>query len=342
MSTSQPLQPPPSAKGGTHNQGGTPAISTLALGSYGKGVLCCLIATVSFGLMFPVMSDALRHIDPFTFTSLRYLLAAAACVILLRVKEGRGAFALKGEPLGLAWLLGSIGFAGFGFLVFLGQQMAGRDGALTASIMAATQPMMGVVVNAVVRRTAPPRYTFLFVLLSFFGVALVITKGEVSGLWNGPGNYWANGLIILGMLFWIIYTFSAGYFTRWSVLRYTTMTMVLGWTSSALLNGVLFASHTIPMPNLSDVIAIIPHLLYMSFIVSFGGVLLWNFGTRIISPLNSVVFMDVVPITAFAVSSLTGVIPTQFQIVGACITGAALIMNNLYLRFHAQRSRAVK
>ena len=96
--------------------------------SYLQGVLYCLVATVSFGLMFPVMANALTHVDPFTFTSLRYLIAVAASLALLRVTEGPGVLRSKGESVALAWLLGSVGFAGFGFLVFLGQHLAGRDG----------------------------------------------------------------------------------------------------------------------------------------------------------------------------------------------------------------------
>jgi hypothetical protein len=157
-----------------------------AQGGYGKGVLYCIAATVSFGLMFPVMASALTRVDPFTFTSLRYLLAAGASLVLLRVKEGPGALRPKGEPIALAWFLGSIGFAGFGFLVFLGQQLAGREGALTASIMAATQPLLGVLINSTARRVQPPPYTLLLVLLSFSGVALVITKGDISGLLHEP------------------------------------------------------------------------------------------------------------------------------------------------------------
>ncbi|MFC3639811.1 EamA family transporter, partial [Camelimonas fluminis] len=106
-----------------------------------KGILACLLAVTSFGLMFPVMASALKRVDPFSFTSLRYLTAAGASVILLLVKEGPQAFRIRGEPCGRAWLLGSLGFAGFGFFVFLGQQMAGHDGALMTSIMAATQPL---------------------------------------------------------------------------------------------------------------------------------------------------------------------------------------------------------
>jgi drug/metabolite transporter (DMT)-like permease len=57
--------------------------------------------------------------------------------------------------------------------------LAGRDGALTASIMMATQPTIGLIVNSSARRIAPPLYSFLFILMPFAGVALVVTKGDM-------------------------------------------------------------------------------------------------------------------------------------------------------------------
>ena len=69
--------------------------------------------------MFPVMNSALRHIDPFVFTSLRYTLAGLAFLALLLHREGIKSLNLKGERPVLAWLFGTAGFAGFGFLVFL-------------------------------------------------------------------------------------------------------------------------------------------------------------------------------------------------------------------------------
>jgi drug/metabolite transporter (DMT)-like permease len=328
----------PIASSASFGASGRRLSATAPNGNYAMGVVYCLVATVSFGLMFPVMTSALRRVDPFTFTSLRYLIAAAASLILLRVKEGPAALRLSGEPIALAWLLGSIGFAGFGFLVFLGQQMAGRDGALTASIMAATQPMLGILINSVARRVLPPRYTLLFVLLSFCGVALVVTKGNIGGLLNEPQNYSANALILLGMICWLIYTFGAAYFTKWSILKYTTMTMWLGLPTILAINFILIIAGIAPVPSAADLAAITPHLLYMSLIASFVGVLCWNLGNKILTPLNGVLFMDVVPITAFTVSSIAGVIPTHVQIAGACITGAALVLNNVYLRFRAQPS----
>lgn len=328
----------PIASSASFGASGRRLSGTAPNGNYALGVVYCLVATVSFGFMFPVMTSALRRVDPFTFTSLRYLIAVAASLILLRVKEGPAALRSSGEPMALAWLLGSIGFAGFSFLVFLGQQMAGRDGALTASIMAATQPMLGILINSVARRILPPRYTLLFVLLSFCGVAFVVTKGNISGLLNEPQNYSANALILLGMVCWLIYTFGAARFTKWSILKYTTMTMWLGLPTILATNFILIITGIVPMPSVANLIAITPHLLYMSLISSFVGVLCWNLGNKILTPLNGVLFMDVVPITAFTASSIAGVIPTHVQIVGACITGAALVLNNVYLRFRAQPS----
>jgi drug/metabolite transporter (DMT)-like permease len=106
-------------------------------------------------------------------------------------------------------LLGSIGFCGFGSFVFLGQQLAGEQGALSASIMMATQPMMGLLLNALVRRSAPPLPSFLFVLVSFTGVALVITGGDLRAALLAPQHFAASGPIVLGTLCWVVYTFGS-------------------------------------------------------------------------------------------------------------------------------------
>ena len=306
--------------------------------TYSKGALLCVVATVLMGIMFPVMTSALTYIDPFTFTSLRYLIAGMAFLGLLLAKEGKAAFNLKGAPVFLVWFVGSIGFAGFGSFVFLGQQLAGREGALTASIMMATQPMMGLLVNSIVRRIWPPRYSLLFILMSFTGVALVVTKGNLAALLREPQHYSANALIVVGALCWVIYTFSASYFKTWSALKYTTITIWLGLTTIIGLNLLMFALHVVPVPSAASLIAIVPHLLYMGPIAGFIAILCWNMGNKILTPLNGVLFMDVLPVTTFIVSALGGLIPTSMQIIGAGMTGTALILNNLYLRRRALRA----
>jgi drug/metabolite transporter (DMT)-like permease len=309
-------------------------------GIYWKGVLFCLVATVSWGAMFPIMTGALARIDPFTFTALRYTIAGAAFLLLLLAKEGPAALNLKGERVFLAWVLGSLGFAGFGFLVFLGQQLAGATGALTASIMMATMPLLGLLVNWAIRRVRPPVYSFAFILLSFCGVALVITKGHVLSVLSAPQDYAANIPLILGALCWVLYTVGGSFFPKWSPYRYTTITTLLGLTSIFAVNAVLIATGTIAVPSVATVVSVAPHLVYMALVAGFVGVLSWNLGNKIITPLNGVLFMDVVPVTAFTISALSGVVAENAQVVGATVTATALILNNLYQRRRMAKATA--
>ncbi|POZ63228.1 DMT family transporter [Chromobacterium alticapitis] len=308
---------------------------------YLTGILCCLAATISWGAMFPVMTDALRHMDPFTFTALRYSIAGLAFVVLLLFREGPQALSLKGERWGLAWLFGSAGFAGFGFLVFLGQKLAGPSGALTASIMMATMPMLGLFVIWALRKVRPPLFSFGFILMSFCGVVLVITKGDFHAVTSEPSNFVANIPLILGALCWVFYTVGASYFPKWSPYRYTTMTTLLGLTTVFAVTIALILAGAIPQPTLAATVAVAPHLLYMALIAGLMGVLCWNIGNKILTPLNGVLFMDIVPITAFTLSTIAGVVPENMQVAGASLTAVSLLLNNLYQRRAQKKAAAV-
>jgi drug/metabolite transporter (DMT)-like permease len=299
---------------------------------YLNGALLCLLATVCWGTMFPVMTGALTRIDPFTFTALRYTIAGAAFLGLLVWREGIAALSLKGERILLAWFLGTCGFAGFGFLVFLGQQMAGPEGALTASIMMATMPMLGLLVNWAVRRVRPPAYSFAFILISFSGGVMVITDGDLASLLAHPETYLAGLPLLLGALCWVIYTVGGSLFPHWSPYRYTALTTSLGLTSVYAINFVLVAAGAVGVPTTDTVISISPHLAYMALVAGLVAVPCWNMGNKIITPMNGVLFMDVVPLTAFIVSALGGVVAGPSQIAGALVTAAALVLNNLYQR----------
>ncbi|MFT3811842.1 MAG: DMT family transporter [Acidovorax sp.] len=308
--------------------------------NYAQGILFCTVATLSWGGMFPVMSGALEHMDPFVFTLVRYSLAGLAFLAILVHREGVASLKLKGQRAWLAWLFGTAGFAGFGFLVFLGQQMAGKEGVLTASIIMATQPMLGVLVNWILRKVRPPAYSIFFIALSFCGVALVVSRGDVGALLSEPANFSADLVILLGALCWVLYTVGGSFFPSWSPYKYTTVTTGLGLVSVLVVNVALWWSGVTAFPVWDQLITVTPHLLYMAFVAGVVGVLCWNIGNRILTPLNAVLFMDVIPMTAFLVSSLQGVVPARVQIIGACFTGLALVCNNLFLRLMSARNHA--
>lgn len=303
--------------------------------NYLSGVYYCLIATMAWGGMFPVMTQALKVIDPFTFTSIRYTIAGIVFLLFLYMKEGPASFKIDGNKM-LLWALGSAGFAGFGFFVFLGQQMAGPEGALSASMMMATMPFLGILLNWALRGTKPPMFTFGFIIMSLLGVLLVITRGDVSRIFNEPANYKANFVMIGGALCWVFYTIGASYFPKWSPVKYTAMSTLYGLPTVYAITAFLLATGVVSVPSSATVLSVTPELAYMSIIAGLVGVLCWNQGNKIITPLNGVLFMDVVPVTAFIVSTVLGVVPNNGQLFGIVLTASALVLNNLYQRRRLQ------
>ena len=194
----------------------------------------------SWGAMFPVMTGALTRIDPFTFTCMRYTIAGLAFLALLLAKEGRSG----PQPQGRARLAGLVlrhrGLRRVRVPRLPGPAARRPRGALTASIMMATQPLLGLLVNWAFRKVVPPVYSFLFILLSFCGVTLVITKGHVLNLLSMPQSYGADGLIVLGALCWVFYTVGAAFFPKWSPYKYTTLTTLLGLTSVFAITAALW------------------------------------------------------------------------------------------------------
>ncbi len=112
-------------------------------------------------------------------------------------------------------------------------------------------------------------------------------------------------------------------------------------TSILLLNALIYACGWVPVPSASDLLFVSPQIIYTSIIASFIGILCWNAGNKILTPLNGVLFMDIVPITAFSISAMAGVEPGYSEIAGACITGSALILNNLYLRYRTSARKVI-
>lgn len=106
---------------------------------YVAGLLLCLIAALSWGGTYPVMAAALKTIDPFYLTLVRYVIVAVIFALLLLLVEGPTAFKAEGQTVRL-WVFGAAGFLGFNFLVFPGQQLAGASGSIIASVMMAVQP----------------------------------------------------------------------------------------------------------------------------------------------------------------------------------------------------------
>jgi len=298
---------------------------------YLLGIVLCLIAVFSWGGMFPIMAPALKIMDPFYITLFRYGIVAIIFAIILLFVEGKSAFKSDGNFLKL-WLFGTSAFAGFSFLVFLGQKTAGPSGSIIASVMMATQPLLGVLVGWVYRGVKPTIVSLISMIVAAIGVFMVVTKGDLSVLYKGDNTIFALVLILLGALCWVIYTTGGGDFKQWSILRYSTLTSIYGVLSVIVILFVATLMGWLSVPSFEQISGVSGALIYM---ISFAGVIAvfaWNLGNRIVGPINGILFMNLVPITSFVISIVNGYKISGFELAGVSITILALIGNNIYNR----------
>src|SRR5690606_20827691 len=118
------------------------------------GAFLCLIASMSWGAMFPVAHEALQHIDPFYFSFIRYFIVSILLAAILLYKEGKQAFKFEGKALALTFY-GTMAFVIYNMGVFLGQQQLGTAGTIIASIMEVLMPVITIVILWVTTRRKP-------------------------------------------------------------------------------------------------------------------------------------------------------------------------------------------
>lgn len=80
---------------------------------------------------------------------------------------------------------------------------------------------------------------------------------------------------------------------------------------------------------------------YLIVIAAVVAVLSWNAGIKILGPLNGILFINLVPITAFSIGLVQGHELSAAEIVGAAITISALVVNNVSVRHATARAAAL-
>src|SRR3954447_14056447 len=133
-----------------------------------------LIAVLCWGGMFPIADAAMDHVDAAHITAVRYGLASLIFLALLAAVEGRRAVRYDGR-FRRAWLFGTLGFAGFNLLSYAGLRHTTPQ---HASLIAATLPVLTVLIRSRMSGERPSSRLLGFVGVAFAGVALVVVGDD--------------------------------------------------------------------------------------------------------------------------------------------------------------------
>lgn len=275
------------------------------------GLLCM---AVIWGVNFAVIKAVLFEVHPFVFNSLRFPLAAAALLVLLRSSQGRGAIRLpeRGDRLRIVGL-GLLGNVAYQFLFILGID---RTTAGNASLLLATTPVWTLLLSVAARHEAPEPRVWLGVAGTFIGMALVVAGGRSALTAPGAGPAVEGDLLMVGAAFtWAVYTVGGRDLVRkYGALSTTSWTLWVG-TPVLVLLGV-------PWIEPERIARLSPTawagVAYAGIFALALAYLFWYRGVRKIGSSRTAVYSNVVPVVALGVAWIwLGEVPGPLQWVGA-------------------------
>ena len=301
---------------------------------YITGSLILLVTAIIWGVQFPVAKSAFETVNAFHASVVRFGVAAVILVVVLYIVEGRSSFNINRESFKV-WLIGVIGMCGAPSLIFGGLMFTRPE---IAAIIVATQPIMAVLLQRFAGGDLPGWRTTSCVLLAFLGVITVVTEWQPD-LLQSPTELAGDIMVLAGALCWVVYTYACGRYQHWSNLRLTSWSMMSGAFANTLLVAVLLSVGLITHPSPDDWHQAANEILFLTFVGVLIGMFAWTAGSRLIGPLNAMLFTNLIPVVTFFIRYLQGYRFSVLELAGALMVISALILQNVVLR---QRHRRAK
>ena len=304
---------------------------------FAQGAFLVFVTVLLWGIQFPVAKDAFAVVDPFHVTAIRYVFGTVLLVALLAWIEGPAEISYYGRFWPAA-AVGIVGMCASPMLIFWGIALSSPE---HVAIIVALQPSMTALADWALRGRRPGRFTLGCLALAFAGVVMVVTRGDPFHVFGG-GELAGDIVALLGAASWVAYTMATENFAGWSALRFTTLTIIPGTLGCIAVTAALVAAGWAAVPGPAALAAVWWQLAYLTV----GGIVIsmicWNAGNQRIGPLNSVLFLNLMPVITFAIRAAQGTRFQPVELLGAALVISSLMANNFYLRRASAHSSARK
>jgi drug/metabolite transporter (DMT)-like permease len=273
-----------------------------------------VLVSLIWGSNFIVVKALIEVIPPVGLSAMRFALAAAVLLILLRVREGSIRVPLR-DFIPMA-VLGILGFGAYQMLWTVGLvSIAAGDSALIIGATPVLTALLAVVAGS--DTLTPPKLAGAIV--SFFGVAIVVAG---DGLFVGSSLI-GDVLTLTGALCWAIYTaFGAPILRRHSPLRTTALTMAAGAAFLAVPGSLQLA--TVDWSAIAPIVWVL--FLYSSFQTSLANVVVFH-GVKLLGPTRVTAYQFLIPFFAVALAAVFLHEPIRAsQILGGLVIVAGILI----------------
>lgn len=277
---------------------------------------------------FIVVKAAIGVMPPVGFTFLRYALAAASLLVILRWSTG--AIRLPRPTTGRIVLLGGLGFGLYQILWTVGlQSIPAGDSAL---LVAATPVFTAVIAVLIGTDTLSP-VRAVGVALSFVGVALVVAFGAGIELAGSPVGF---ALTLGAALCWAIYTaVGARVLRRHTPLELTTFATI-GGTLVLLPIGLpqLLAPGAVDLEAAGGLLPIALAVAYSGLLAAaISNIIVFN-GVLLLGPTRVTTIQALVPAMAVVLAFVVLAEPIR---VGQIVGGGIIVLGVALTRLAGRR-----
>lgn len=285
-------------------------------------VILLLITSLLWGGNFVVGKSLVGHASPMTLTTLRWGIAVICLFPIVWLKEKK-LFPPKEAILPL-FLMGVTGVVFFNIFQFWALE---HTSATNVGLISTLNTISIAVCSALFLKEKINIWQVTSMIISFFGVTLVLSKGKIDMLFSlhfNIGDWWMMAAVCV----WGVYSVCS----RWATKKTTPM-------MSTLYSGIFGLIILIPF-NVSDFTisnvnaSFLGSILYTGVISTVLCMVFWNIGVQKLGATTAGIFLNFNPIfTAILAFLLLGERMTWIQIVGSMI-----VIGGCYLFSHFKSS----
>lgn len=207
--------------------------------------------------------------------------------------------------------LGLLGFTAFNLATFFGLQTTTP---INGALILATTPLWTMIFAVLLEGERIDRGRAIGLVLGLLGVGLVITRGDIQVL-LGLKVATGDAIILAGSIAWAANMVGTRRFVKDSTpLETTTFSMLFGVIGLIVL-GFIYES---PMASISTAsLSVHGAVFYLAVCGSLIAYLLWFKGIHAIGAARTSIFFNLAPVFTMLVSSILGVLPNVWQLLGA-------------------------
>jgi drug/metabolite transporter (DMT)-like permease len=247
-------------------------------------VLILLLTSFLWGGNFVFSKFLVDHASPMTLTILRWIIAIVLLFPLVWKKEK--SLRLPKDSILPLFLMGLMGIVLFNIFQFLA---LAQTTATNVGLISTLNPISIAIASSLFLHEKLKLTQIFAMMLSFFGVLVVLSKGDINQLISfhfNLGDIW----MIVAVLMWGIYSVCG----KWAMQKVSPL---MATFYSGVFGVVTVLPFNITHIHVSNVNAsFISAILYTGVISTVVCMLLWNIGVQKVGATNSGIFLNFNPI----------------------------------------------